>query len=140
MRDEAHTWLAPICDCPELSQSVLEGLLRQSREAAGARFFDPKCMAIEAALFFCHKGDTEHFFVGELAETVNRLLQGRHEDSELSERKVGQLLRDLGIYGERVTKGYKIALTDAVRERIHQLAHAYQVLPVQNGVSRCGHC
>ena len=71
---------------------------------------------------------------------MNDLLKARHEDSELSERKVGQLLRDLGIHGERVTKGYKIALTDAVRERIHQLAHADQVLPVQDGVSRCGHC
>jgi hypothetical protein len=140
MRDEALAWLAPICDCPELSQSVLKGLLRQSQEAAGARFFDPKCVAIEAALFFCHKGDTKHFFVGELAGTVNTLLQGRHEDSELSEKKAGLVLGELGIYGERVTKGYKIVLTDAVREQIHQLAHDYQVLPVQDGVSRCRHC
>src|SRR5713226_6498658 len=138
MRDEAHTWLAPICDCPELSQAVLEGLLRQSRETAGSRFFDPTCVAVEAALFFCHKEDTNHVFIGELTETVNTLLQGRHEDSKLSEKKVALLLRDLGIHGERVTKGYKIVLTDAVRERVHQLAHAYQVLPVQDGVSRCG--
>lgn len=140
MRDEAHTWLAPICDCPELSRSVWEGLLEQSREAAEARFFDQKCLAVEAALFFCHTEDTDHFFVGEAAETANTLLKGRHENSELSERKVGQLLRDLGIHGERVTKGYKITLTDTVRERIHQLAHAYQVVPVQDGASRCGHC
>jgi hypothetical protein len=140
MRDEAHTWLAPICDCPELSRSVLEGLLEQSREAAGARFFDQRCLAVEAALFFCHKKDTDHFFVGEAAETANNLLTGRHEDSELSEKKVGLLLRELGIHGERVTKGYKIALTDVIRERIHQLAQAYQVPPVQDGVSRCGHC
>ncbi len=112
----------------------------QSREAAGARFSDPKCVALEAALFFCHKEDIEHFFVGEAAETANTLLMGRHEDSELSEKKMGLLLRDLGIYGERVTRGYKIALTDAVRERIHEMARAYQVLPVQNGVRRCGHC
>lgn len=140
MRDQAFTWLAPICDCADLRQSVVEALSRQSREAAGKRFSDLKCIAIEAALAFCHQEGVERFFVGEVAESMNDLLQGRHENSKVSPKRAGALLGDVGIFRDRVTKGYKITLTDAVREQIHQLASAYQVLSVQDGVRRCGHC
>jgi len=140
MREDARTWLAPICECPQLRKSVFEEILRQSQEAAGARFFDPKCLVAEAALFFCHKPKTAHFFVGELAETVNLLLRGRHEDCDLSAKKVGLVLRELGVRGERVAEGYKIVLTDFIRERIHQLAFDYRVLSVEDGVRRCRFC
>jgi hypothetical protein len=140
MRDEALTWLAPIFDCRELSKSVFEEILRQSREAAGARFFDPKCVVAEAALAFCHKTDATHFLVGELAETVNALLKGRHEESNLSPKRVGLVLRELGVHGDRVAEGYKIILTDIVRERIHQLAFDYRVLSLEDSVRRCSYC
>jgi hypothetical protein len=139
-RDQAVTWLAPICDCPELRESVAEVLTQQSRQAAGERFSDLTCLAIEAALTFCHRDGVGHFFVGEAAEVMSLLLQGRHEDFKVSPKQAGALLGDLGIFGERVTKGYKITLTNAVREQIHQLARAYQVPSAQDGVSRCGHC
>jgi hypothetical protein len=140
MREEANAWLAPIFDCRQLSKSVFDEILRQSQEAAGARFFDPKCVVAEAALFFCHKPDVAHFFVGELAEKINDLLQGRHEESKLSAKKVGLVLRELGLQSERVVEGYKVVLTDVVRERIHQLAFDYQVLALEDGVLRCHYC
>jgi hypothetical protein len=140
MREQALTWLAPICDCAELRQSVLEALSRQSREAAGERFSDLKCIAIESALVFCHREGVQHFLVGEAADVMNLLLQGRHEDSKVSPKKAGSLLGDVGIFGDRVTKGYKITLTGAVRERIHQLARAFQVVAMRDAVSGCGHC
>jgi hypothetical protein len=140
MRQEARTWLAPICDCPELSESVFEEILRQSREAAGARLADPKCVVTEAALFFCHKPDTAYFFVGDLAETANLLLKGRHEESNLSAKGAGLILRELGLHGERVAEGYKVALSDAARQRIHRLAHDFQVASLQDGMRRCRFC
>lgn len=140
MREQASTWLAPIVDCPELSESVYAEILRQSQEVAGARFFDPKCVVAEVALFFCHKPDTTHFFVGELAKKVNDLLKGQHEEWSLTNRKAGSLLRDLGIFGKRVAAGFEIAVTDAVREQIHQLAFDYQVPAACDGVRRCRYC
>ena len=140
MRDEVRTWLAPICDCPDLQKSVSSSLLQQSREAEGDRLSDDRCMVAEAALFFCHKAKTEHFFVGDLAECVNTLLKGRHEDRALTDKMVGLLLRALGIHGRRVVQGYRILLTDAVREQIHGIARAYQVLSAQDGVPGCRHC
>jgi hypothetical protein len=140
MREEASSWLAPIFDCRALSNSVSEEILRQSREAAGARFFDPKCVVAEVALFFCHKPDTAHFSVGELAEKINDLLQGRHEEPRLSPKRVGLVLRELGIHGDRVTEGYRIILTDVIREQIHQLAFDYRVPTLDDGVPRCRYC
>ena len=140
MRDLALTWLAPICDCADLKYSVLQALSQQSREIAGERFCDLKCIALEAALAFCHKPGVEHFFVGEAAKIMNDLLLGRHEDIEVTAKKAGSILGSVGVFGERVTQGCRITLTDAVREQIHRLARAYQVLSVQDGVSRCNHC
>ena len=87
------------------------------------------------ALIFCHKQQTDHFFIGDLAETVNDLLEGRHDDRVLTDKKVGLLLRALGIHGQRVVKGYKVSLTDGVREQIHRVAEAYQVVALQDGVA-----
>ena len=140
MREEVRAWLAPICDCPGLQRSVTTFLLQRSQDVQGDRLSNDQCMVAEAALFFCHKPETEHFFIGDLAETVNDLLKGRHDDRVLTDKKVGLLLRDLGIRGERVVKGYKVSLTDAVREQIHRLAEAYQVVSTQDGVARCSHC
>jgi len=53
---------------------------------------------------------------------------------------VGLVLRSLGIHARRVTVGYKIVLTDAVRERIHFVARCYQVLSLEDGVVRCPQC
>jgi hypothetical protein len=140
MRDEVRAWLAPICDCPDLQTSVASALLQKSRNLEGNRVSDDRCVIIEAALFFRHKEDTEHVFVGELAEYVNALLKARHEDRTLTDKKAGSLLRALGIHAERVVKGYRFVLTESVRQRIHSIAHAYQVLSTQDGVARCCHC
>jgi hypothetical protein len=140
MRDEARAWLAPICDCPDLQKFVASALLQKSRNLEGNRVSDDQCVIIEAALFFCHKEDTEHVFVGELAEWVNALLKGRHEDRTLTDKKVGLLLRAAGIHGQRVVKGYRIVLTESVRQQIHRIARAYHVLSAQDGVARCSHC
>lgn len=140
MREEVRAWLAPVCDCPDLYRVVSNFLLQQSHEAEGNRMSDDRCVVAEAALFFCHRSDTDHFFVGELAETVNALLTGRHDDRVLSDKKVGLLLRALGIHSERVVKGYRVSLIDAVREQIHRVAKSYRVVSTQDGIARCHLC
>lgn len=140
MREEARAWLAPVNACPGLYKDVSNILLQQSHEAEGDRMFDDRCVVAEAALFFCHRSDTDHFFVGELAEIVNTLLTGRHDDRVLSDKKVGLLLRALGIHAERVVRGFKVSLTNLVREQIHRVAKSYQVVSTQDGIVRCNYC
>ncbi len=87
--DQMRTWLAPIVGFPELRKSVLELLAERSADLAGSRFYDAKCLVAEAALMFCHRKGTEHFFVAEATEKVNDLLLGRHADFTLEDRKGG---------------------------------------------------
>jgi hypothetical protein len=140
MRDEAQAWLAPICDCPGLLESVKRSLLQRSRELEEDQFSDDRCLCAEAALFFCHRANTEHFFVGDLAKKVNHLLEGRHEERVVTDKMVGALLRELGIRARRVTAGYKVSLTDTVRQQIHGIARDYQVFASQDGIARCQDC
>jgi hypothetical protein len=140
MREEVRAWLAPICDCPSLYKDVADFLLQQNREAEGNRMCDDRCVVAEAALFFCHRPDTGHFFVGELAGMANALLSGRHDERILSDKKVGLLLRLLGIQGKRTVQGYKVSLTEAIRQQIHRVAEAYGVAAARDGVVRCGNC
>ena len=140
MRDEVRAWLAPIRECPDLQKTVSDCLLQRSREVEGARLGDDQCVVAEAALYFCHIANTQHFFVGDLAKKVNDVLEGRYEHRVLTDKMVGSLLSNLGVNGRRVTKGYKISLTDSIREQIHRIARAYQVASVQDGIARCRHC
>jgi hypothetical protein len=140
MREEVRAWLAPICDCPDLRKSVTNSLLQRSQDVQGDRLSNDQCLVAEAALSFCHKSETEHFFIGDLAETVNDLLKGRHDDRVLTDKKVGLLLRALGIHGQRVVQGYRILLTEAARKEIHRIANAFQVISTQDGIARCAHC
>ncbi len=140
MREEIRAWLAPICDCADLQKVVSDFLLQLSREAEEARMTDDRCVVAEAALFFCHKPDVNQFFVGDLTEIANTLLTGRHEGRVLTDKKVGLLLRALGISGERVARGYRVSLGNAVREKIHRVAKSYQVVSTQDGIVRCDYC
>ncbi|MDP9162136.1 MAG: hypothetical protein M3O09_18165, partial [Acidobacteriota bacterium] len=140
MRDQVHTWLAPLCQCPNLQKLVRSSLLQLNRENVSHQLIDVPSLVAEAALFYCHKKDAEFFFIGELADRVNVLLKGRHEDGALTSKKVGLVLRSLGICGQRVVEGYKVVLSENVRAQIHGIARAYQVPPTLDGVQRCNHC
>jgi hypothetical protein len=141
MRDQARAWLAPIEGFDQLRSVVHGYLLRQSREIEQSAYSDLTCLVLESALFFCHCKDTQAFFVGDIAEKVNVLLKGRHEELTVSTRSIGAVLREIGIYGKRVAKGYKVALTGSTREQIHRLARDHRVLSVRNdSFGRCKEC
>jgi hypothetical protein len=138
--EEVRTWLAPLCDCPDLREAVSGYLLGRIEDEAGSRFTDFRCVVAEGALSFCHEPDQRQFFIRELADRANALLQGRHHETPLTDRKVGSVLRDLGVHAQRVAEGFKVVLTDSVRERIHFIARCHRVLSLQDGVLRCRHC
>ncbi len=139
LQEQAHAWLAPIRDCPELTESVSREIRRHELEIMGPRFSDPRCVVAEAALSSCHAAGVDQIFVSELTQLANALLAGRHEDPALSAKRVGTILRQLGIPTQRVARGFKVDLGQRVRERIHQVAVAYGV-PSIDGIRRCEIC
>ncbi len=139
LQEQAHAWLAPIRDCPELVESVSREILGQEREIMGARFSDPRCVVAEAALSSCHSAGIRQIFVSELTQLANTLLAGRHEEPGLSPKRIGSILHQLGIDTQRVARGFKVDLDMRTRERIHRVAIGYGVLSL-NGVRRCDLC
>jgi hypothetical protein len=139
--DQLRTWSAAIPANSDLQQSVLEVFTECRDAASAARYEDPNCLVAEAALMFCHREGAEHFLVRELAEKVNDLLVGRYAGFKLEDRKVGSVLRNLGIQAERRTQGYRVKLDRPMRERIHRMAAAYQSLSLQRQQEmRCAYC
>ena len=135
--DEVCTWLAPLSDAADVRKPVLEYFLQRSESVAADDMTNELCLAAEAALFLCHRKNADHFFVAELAETINNLLQGRHELRSVTDKKAGMLLRELGIPSRRTAKGFKVSLTQAVREQIQAVARAYLAASVVDEVMHC---
>lgn len=60
-REEAYSWLAPLCDCTNLQETISNYLAEMSKEAAGHRFTDLRCVVAEGALSFCMSATRESF-------------------------------------------------------------------------------
>ncbi len=140
MQEVAQALITPLIDCGDFRKSILSSLTSRNKDCAGARFIDLNCVVIEAALAFCHDSTKENFFVKEIADAADAILQGRHEDSKLSPKSAGRTLRGLGFFPERVTGGYRLTLSDVHREKIHWLAKEYNVPSLDAGTRRCDHC
>ena len=132
MRDEVRAWLAPVCDCPDLQRTVsgcscnrAERLKQPGWPTTCAWPRRLRCSSVTRRI---RSSSLLGSWLG-----GSTILKGRHEDRALTDKKVGLLLRALGIHGERVTKGYRILLTDSVREQIHAAARDYQVPSTQDG-------
>jgi hypothetical protein len=140
MHDDVRALLSPLIDCGHFGESILSSLQSRSKERAGSRFTDLDCLVIESALAFCHDSSAEEFFVKDITDTANAMLQGRNEDLTIKAKAVGQALRRLGLFPVRVTDGYHLVLTNRIREKIHRSAEEHNVPSVDEGTRRCDHC
>ncbi len=140
MQEVVRALITPLIDCGEFRESILSSLTSRNKDCAGARFTDLNCLVIEAALAFCHDSIKEAFFVKDIADAADAILEGRHEDSKISPKAAGQTLRGLGLFPERVTNGYQLTLSDVHREKIHGLAQEYNVPSLDEGTRRCDYC
>jgi hypothetical protein len=131
---------AGIVDAPAL-QADLEPLLRRFDELARAeRWRDLRCVTIEALLFLTHSEKQIKVHVGKITQTLSTILKGRGESVSLEPETIGRIVRVLGFTPKRDSKGKAIHLSDRVRRRIHELARAYDVAAVQEGMALCQLC
>jgi hypothetical protein len=136
----ARMLAAAIIAAPEI-QARLEPLLRESDQLVREdHWLDVRCVAIEAALFHCHKGPEEFTYVGEVAATANDILSGRGATAPLADQEVGSALRFVGLELKRVSKGWRLRLDERTRRRIHALAQDFHVAAVQEGLTGCEYC
>lgn len=112
----------------QLQVRLLDALRAADEQHKGERSQQTAALVLEALLVLCKEGKS-FAFVEEITQLVNAILLGRHEERELSAKKVGMLLRsELGLRAERRSHGYQVTLDNATRQRLARLADAYGVL------------
>ncbi|MFZ1975371.1 MAG: hypothetical protein WAU89_21180 [Candidatus Acidiferrales bacterium] len=113
---------------PSLQRCLLMILGPQDEDARVRRTDSIEAVVAEAALFLSHEGARRQARVGEVATIANGILKGRGESLELDAREVGNHLRALGLFSQRLGRaGRGFRFTNDVRRKIHHLARAYDV-------------
>ena len=131
---------ASIVNAPELRAGLCSLLREYEEETRASRWFDLRCVTIEAALHHCHTEPGIKVHVGDIAKTVNAILKGRGDTTHLEANEIGAVLKRLRLFAKRDSRGYAIRLDDTVCRYIHQLAYRFEVATAQEGVAMCSHC
>jgi hypothetical protein len=142
VRSRARMLGACVVDTPEVQSGLISVLRHQDDDARITRSFSLESVLVEALFVMCHEKETRvAATVGEIAETMTVIFQGRGEALKLEPRKVGEILRGLQFYTARQGSAARgIALLEADRRRVHQLARDYDVPAIRNGFVGCSQC
>jgi hypothetical protein len=125
----------------ELHANILDLVADSAADRSEDRWTDPTTVLIESLLMACHLLNQTARYMGQIAEEMMTLLSARGEERKILPKQVGRLIRDLGFRTEpRDSQGIKLLLTDAVRKKIHKLAHDFAVPSMENPVLGCPHC
>ena len=111
------------------SQSDLIALLRErDRETQVERFLESEWLGAEALFGICHQrlqhgGRITEMLIGGIADHINDTLHYRGEDSRLTARRTGAILRSLGIKSQRLGNlGRGFRFTQAFHRKVHEVA------------------
>lgn len=139
-REMARVFGACLTDDPELQSGVIEALRPQDEAARATRWTQLDSLVVEALLVLAHEKDTTSIYTGDVTELVNGLLESRKETVRFKDRKVGPLLRSLGLVTDRDSKGFGLPLFNDVRKRIHELARLLDVPGLRANTRPCEYC
>ena len=126
-------------------QAELVSLLRSAD--AHARVLSStsqEAITAEALLYLCHQKNgsgCDEIYVGEIAEAVRVLNQGRGEMSNPSPRALGEVLRALGFATEKLDKhGRGVLLGREIYRKIHEVACDFDAPSLAAGMHGCDEC
>ena len=123
-----------------LADDALQLLRPQDEDIRGRRFRDVKCAIVEILWGMLHRGKPDGVQVEELAKDVNALLRNRGETLEYSPEQIGWKLNSLNIRRHSSSTGRQVLLERDTRERVHQLARAYDLACTQRRGPDCSDC
>jgi hypothetical protein len=139
MREIANMLGRCMVDDPSLQRLVPMILEPQDRDVCIRRADSMEAIETEATLFLSHEVKRRQARIGEITTIVNGILKGRGENIEIESREVGNHLRALGLFSERLSNaGRGIRFTNAVRRKIHELARNYDVRSIP--IDSCEFC
>jgi hypothetical protein len=142
-RDIACSLGSCIPNEPDLQKEIASLLRDCDKHARIVKSTNPEAVLLEALLFLCHERSEPHasIHVGELANAMRVINQGRGETNSPSPRGVGEILRGLGFQTTRLGKsGRGILLCRDISERVHELAVNFGVPSMREGTPGCTAC
>jgi len=141
LQDQAACFGASIVDAPELREDVLALLRPQDQDLRSERSCGLHAATIEALLALCHENRDVQVHVQEIADFANHILRDREGRSDLEPRKVGSVLRELGLFPTRLDRsGRGIILLPKTRAIIHRLGREYDVASIAKPFPGCKEC
>src|SRR5271155_2879306 len=143
VRDLGRTLGACLGDVPELRKEI-PSLLRELDEELQLESectIELRGSILEALKRICQEKNRRFIYVGEIAVRANAILEERGEIQVLSAKRVGTVLKSMGIYTRRLdASGRGILLLKRVRARIYSLASDCAAFFVENLEGRCAEC
>jgi hypothetical protein len=132
MRQIARALAAPFLGDAGITSELLKILGEYDDEGRIERSLEPEWLVAEGLMVLCHEGigngrgsisTVSEILVGGLAARVNQSLADQLEDIRLGAKKVGMVLRSLGLRTTRLGRsGRGFMLTDRVKRKIHEVA------------------
>jgi hypothetical protein len=132
-----------ILDAPAIQARIISLCQSQQRQTRTDRWVDPRCVAIESVIFHCHTGKDVtrgRLHIGSIAATAETILRGRGEETEVTPKAMGSILRNFEFTDRRDANGYWVQLTSEVRRKAHVLARDLGVPASHEGVIGCNEC
>jgi hypothetical protein len=128
LRQIARALTAPYLGDAGITSELLEVLVSYDDEARIDRSLEPEWLVAETLMFVCHEGNNcgrfeSSILVGDVANEINKRCRDRHEGLHLSAKKVGMVLRSLGVPTTRLGRsGRGFMFTSSLKRKIHEIA------------------
>jgi hypothetical protein len=124
----ARALLAPLPEDPEMTAGVITALRESDEDLRIERRLEDEWLVAETLYAVCHEehgkgGFVSEILVGGIAAEVNQKLKDQGEDRRLKDRKVGAILKPLGLRTKDLGRhGRGLEFTIALKRLIHQIA------------------
>ena len=123
MKQVALALLAPIQGHRENESIVLSKLRERDRDAQTERSLEPEWLTAEILLGLVHERPIHSILIGGIASSINEKLKFRGEDFRIGARKIGSVLKSLGLKTESLGRlGRGLLFTPAMNRQIHAVA------------------
>jgi hypothetical protein len=97
-REMAYILGSCVVASPQLQADIVSLLAPQDEVASVIHTFQPASVVVEALLALCHEDRHETVLIGDVTKLANGILAQRGESLGLQPRKVGAILKSLGLF------------------------------------------
>jgi hypothetical protein len=119
----ARSLAAPFLSDEFLEGELISSLRQQDQEADAVRQEQPEWVVVEALFRLAHERRAGELFVQQIASRADDILAERDDDRRFKPRRVGSILRSLGIHTERLGSwGRGICISPHHQRQVHGLA------------------